>query len=89
MKYFSESLNKVFDTVEALNKAEAELEAQNQEKKRKAEERAARAKEVEEAYAVYKKTLAEFCKDYGAYHTTYTPTDFKYGSLIDALCDLF
>lgn len=60
MKYFSEKTNKVYDTVEALNKAEFELkEAENRakikaerekaEKEKLAAERKSRAAEVEEA----------------------------------------
>lgn len=88
MKYYSEKLNKVFDTVDALEKAEAELEAKNAEKKKKAEARATRAKEVEDAYKTYRTLLDAFCKDYGAFHTSYSTSDLKNGSLLDALFDL-
>lgn len=88
MKYYSEKLNKVFETVDALEKAEAELEAKNAEKKKKAEARAIRAKEVEDAYKNYRTLLDAFCKDYGSFHTSYSTSDLKSNSLLDALFDL-
>lgn len=89
MKYFSDKLNRVYETVEELETAEAELDRKNQEKKKLVEERAARAKEVEEAYKAYRELLSKFCDDYGSFHTSFTSKDFKNGSLIDALFDLF
>lgn len=86
MKYFSEKLNKVFDTEEACVKAErahetaiAEAEAK---KKALAEERATRAKEVEELYKAaveakkaYDEKLKEFLRDYKTFHATFKTTD--------------
>ena len=86
MKFYSESLKNLFDKAddcveaeEAQKKAKAEAE----EKKRAlAEQRAARAKEVEDAHqrAVeakeeYSKILYKFLEDYGSFHATYTRTD--------------
>lgn len=68
MKYYSEKLKKVYDSVEELEKAEKELQERELVEKAKREERTARAKEVDEAYQKYQKLLREFIKDYGAYH---------------------
>ena len=90
MKYFSEKLNKVFDTEKACVEAEmahdktvAEAEAK---KKALADERANRAKAVEELYdkAVkakqeYDKALQGFLKDYGSFHATFKTTDPFFG----------
>lgn len=90
MKFYSEKLNKVFDTQEACAEAEsaqekavAEAEAK---KKALAEERANRAKAVEDAYRKaieakqeYDKILQEFLKDYGSFHATFKTTDPFFG----------
>lgn len=81
MKYYSEKLNKLFESEEECNKAEAEHDAQvREEEERKtklANERKARAKEVEaaaksvmEARKAYDELLARFIKDYGSFHAT-------------------
>lgn len=88
MKYYSEILNGLFDSVEELNKAEAAQKEKEAEAKRKENEKKAREEEVEKAYENYKKTLAAFCKDYGAYTATRTNKGANYNSLIDAICDL-
>ena len=81
MKYYSEVLNRVFDSEKELVAEEtkaknAEIEKQILEK-RKSEERKNRAAEVEkariaanEAATNYRKLLEDFCKDYGSYHYT-------------------
>ena len=79
MKYFSEQLNRLFDSAEELETAEAKAIAEENAKKeaeqKKAAERKARAAEVDaartamlEATKRYNDVLAKFCKDYGAYH---------------------
>ena len=62
-----------------MAKAKAEKEA-------KANERASRAKAVEELYkkaidakAEYDKALKEFLKDYGSFHATFKTTDPFFG----------
>jgi len=86
MKFYSESLNKMFDSADACAEAEsahekamAEAEAK---KKALADERASRAKEVEEAYKtaveakkVYNEKLQDFLKDYGSFHATFKNVD--------------
>ena len=92
MKFYSEKLNKLFDTQELCvqaegehDKAVAEAEAK---KKALTEERATRAKAVEELYqkAVlakqeYDKALKEFLKDYGSFHATFKTPDPFFGLL--------
>ena len=85
MKYFSEKLNKFYDTEKACAEAEeaqekARVEAEEK-KKALAEQRATRAKEVEKAYEAmtearqnYNKVLNDFLKDYGSFHATFTNT---------------
>lgn len=50
MRYYSEKLNKLFDSEEELDKAEDEFDSQKKEIEAKKEEKKARAKEVEDAY---------------------------------------
>lgn len=75
MKYYSEKLKKLFDTTEELESAEKENEEKEMAALKLKEERAARAKEVDEAYekaqkaiAEYNELLNEFVKDYKNYH---------------------
>lgn len=81
MKYYSELLKKFYDTESECVDAEESYENSLIEKEKKQKEyeenRAKRAKEVEDAYSVliearhnYDKKLSEFCKDYGSYHMT-------------------
>ena len=89
MKYYSEVLDRVFDSEKELVAEEtkaknAEIEKRILEQK-KAEERKSRAAEVEkariaanEAATNYRKLLEDFCKDYGSYHYTIkNPSDNK------------
>lgn len=86
MKYYSETLNKVFDSEEACQEAESQheqkLAAQQARKEALASERSARAKEVETAYRAaadagraYNEVLGRFLKDYGSYHATFKDID--------------
>ena len=83
MKYYSETLKKLFDSEEELTreqKRQADLAAAKEkanELKRQA--RAKKAKEVDEAFKVAKdaranalKVLEEFNKEYGPFHTSYS-----------------
>ena len=70
MKYYSEKTQKLYNSEEELNKAEAALIKVQEEEKAKKDARAKRAKEVEEAYKNYKKLLNDFIKDYGHFHMT-------------------
>ena len=68
MKYYSDKLNKVFDTVDELESAELEYTKKQDEELKKKQERKERAKEVDEAFKNYQKLLSAFIKDYGSYH---------------------
>ena len=57
--YYSRVLNKPFDTLDALKKAEEEFKRQNDEKVKAQEEKKARAKEIEDAYLNYQKVKEE------------------------------
>lgn len=86
MKYFSEKLNKLFDSEKACTEAEVEHDKQMEEaeakKKALADERASRAKNVEDLYkqaveakAAYDKELRAFLDDYGSFHCTLKNVD--------------
>jgi len=86
LKFYSEKLDKLYDTQDELVKAES---AENDKKAK----REARAKEVEmalnAAQASAKKAhdlLVAFCQDYGAYHTSISkPGDFNIMNVFDWL----
>ena len=59
MKYLSEKLNKAFDTVEDLEKAEKEFAEKEAEKTKLVEVKKTRAKEVEDAYVEYQQVKEE------------------------------
>lgn len=76
MKYYSEKLKKLFDKENELQKAEQDFDKKEAVELKKREERATRAKEVDEAYSHYLKLLKDFIKDYGSYHHTIKDSDF-------------
>ena len=93
MKYWSETLNKVFDTEAECQAAEEEHAAKKAEaearKNALVEARANRAKEVEDAYKAavaakknYDDLLKAFLKDYGSFHATFKDVD-PFFSLFD------
>lgn len=93
MKFYSELLNKLFDSQDECAKAEEAHKAQvakaEAEKKAKSEKRAERAKEVEAAYnaavaakKAYSEKLNAFIKDYGSFHLT-TSEPLSVNSLFD------
>ena len=57
--YYSKVLNKPFDTLEELQKAEAKVLEEQEAKEKLTAEKKARAKEVEEAYLEYQKVKEE------------------------------
>jgi len=103
MKYFSEVLNKFFETEKEC--ADAELDYRNKEevakkeKEEKAAERKARAKEVEAAYAElqaaqekYSEVLSAFIKDFGSFHMTISSPltrNPSFNKLFDSFFDHF
>lgn len=96
MLYYSEDLDKLFNSEKELVKAEKEAKEEKERaaaaEKAKKEQRAARAKEVEralktanEAQATAIKMLKDFTKDYGYFHTSYTAEDTPANNLFDTL----
>lgn len=80
-RYYSDITNKLYDSMDDLEKAENKTIAEREEKKakeqKKADERKARAQEVDDlrkayvdARKAYSEALEKFCKDYGTYHTS-------------------
>lgn len=98
MKYYSDVTKALYDSAEACTKAE-ELakEKANKEKLQKeqeAYERKVAADKVtdarrayNEAYKAYRATLNEFCKKYGAYHTTITNKEGKENTSVNDVLD--
>lgn len=81
MKYYSEKLNRLFETekelVEAENIHDKKLAEEKEKKEKAAKERKARAAEIDaareaknEACRRYNELLEAFIQDYGSYHTT-------------------
>lgn len=93
MKYFSEILNKCYDSEKDCLMAEEAYKTEQAEKKAKAEafekekkEMQARVNQAAEAVSAasraYRKILSEYNKKYGTYTTTYRTSS-------DSLTDLF
>ena len=89
MKYYSEQLKKYYDTEAECLEAEKEFKEKYDVELKKREERAAEAKQVEQAYkdaeaarSKADKMLNEFIKKYGSYHTTRTEV-VPVGSIFD------
>lgn len=93
MKFYSETLNRIFDSREECLEAEEKHKKEIAEEKAKKEaltaERASRAKEVEDLYSAaveakkaYDNALKSFLKDYGAFHATFRTSD-PFFSLFD------
>jgi len=88
--YYSKKLNKPFDTLDELKKAEGALEEKEKEAERAKIERASAAKKIEdlvkqrdELQKQIDKQINEFVKKYGSYHYTFR------GSLNDGIFDTF
>lgn len=100
MKYFSELLSRVYNSEEECIEAEEKHKKALAEEKRQkavaeakkealANERAERAKKIEELYKAaataereYKTALNDFIKDYGSFHATFKTTD-PFFSILD------
>lgn len=95
MKYYSDSLKKLFDSVEELEEAEAAKEEELAAEKAKKEERKKEAEAVElaykkanEAYVDANKLMQEFVEKYGSYHQTIKDSNIPVrSSLFDWLLD--
>jgi chromosome segregation ATPase len=95
MKYYSEKLKKVYDTVEQLQAAETEYDkahaaeiAKQKERKARAEEINKARKELVDAQDRYNDLINKFVKDYGSYHATYTDGD-KITNTADLIFKIF
>ena len=66
-KYYSDLTKKLYETEEECDAAEKEFAEQQTAEQKKREERAARAKEVEDAYNHYLELLEKFLDDYNYY----------------------
>ena len=86
--YKSELLNKEFDTEEECLDAEKKYEDEHAKELALKEERAERAKEVQEAYKHYLELRAKFIEDYKSWHMTLTEKDLPALNTIDWF-DLF
>lgn len=62
MKYYSEKLNKLFDTVEALEEEELKLKAKEEEKRAAAEREENDAKKLEEEFEHASNVLSDYLK---------------------------
>lgn len=78
MKFYSEKTEMLYDSAEELEKAESQLEEAQKKEEEKKQARAARAKEVEDAFRAVSEAqkkandlLVAFTKDYGSFHMTY------------------
>lgn len=99
MKYYSETLNKVFenekDCLNAEKEYKAKVEAEEKRKKELADSRKTRAKEVEDAYKAvidaqkhYNELKNKFVDDFGSFHMTFSTTD-DFHSLFSDLFRIF
>lgn len=71
MKYYSEQLDKLFESEEALNEAEAKAKAEAEEKARKAQETRTEAKELEESFKVRNAALKKYNEEFVEARNTY------------------
>ena len=70
MKYYSETLDKLFDSEAELKKAENTALEEKKRKQALKDERAKRAKEVDEAIEHASDLLNKFIEDYGTFHSS-------------------
>ena len=70
MKYYSEITKQVYDSEAACYAAERKEKIKTDARKKEAEKVEAARKKLAEARKEYEAALAEFCKKYGAYHTS-------------------
>ena len=71
MKFYSEVTKKLYDTPELAKEAEDAVQAAEEKASKLKEMRAARAKEVTDAYDHFVALREAFLKDYGSFHMTY------------------
>lgn len=75
MKYYSDVTKKLYESVEDLKKAEAEITDKAAARKKDADKVEKAYNAYIEARKEYEKVLTEFCNKHGAYHKTYTSKD--------------
>ena len=96
MKYYSDKTKKMYESVEELETAETKFDEEHKAELALKEERAAAAKEVEEAYkkandayAEARGKLNDFISKYGSFHRTFTSETPTSKSLFDVFFDNF
>lgn len=100
MKYYSEKLNKFYETEKDCSIAEAKADAEKERAKiesaKKDKERKADAKVVEEAYNTlvkdakqYQKVLSDFIEKHGSYHMSISTNNYPFDTLFSNLFDIF
>ena len=77
MKYFSEITKQLYDTKEALVKAEVEATKAKTDREVKAKEVEKLIKEATEATKKANKALSDFIKEYGSFKTTLKNEDYS------------
>ena len=75
MKYYSDVTKKLYENVDDLKKAEAEIMDKSAARKKDADKVEKAYNTYIEARKEYEKVLTEFCNKHGAYHKTYTSKD--------------
>ena len=75
MKYYSDVTKKLYESVDELKKAEAEITDKAAARKKDADKVEKAYNAYIEARKEYEKVLTEFCNKHGAYHKTYTNKD--------------
>ena len=75
MKYYSDVTKKLYESVDELKKAEAEITDKAAARKKDADKVEKAYNAYIEARKEYEKVLTEFCNKHGAYHKTYTSKD--------------
>lgn len=83
MKFYSEDLKTLFNTVEELEAAEEQYRSRIKAEQEKKNQRKTRAKEVEDARVKYMELLKQFIADYGSYHSTVKSGDNDFFTLVD------
>lgn len=89
MKYYSESLKKIFDTQEELQEAENKAASKEQEQEHRRHE-VEEAKDIaEEAWKRYLDLSEKYCKDYGSHACTRPAENSAKWHFSSPLLDLF
>lgn len=74
-KYYSEKLDRYFDSEDQCMAAEIEYDKKVKEQEDLRAKRADRAREIEDAYKHYLELRDKFVADYGSYHLSITSHD--------------